>query len=366
MLFKEANDSTIKVIQKLDKVKEGIPDNVTQTFTFDNSKIYTILPTSEILRLYDNVPRFAKAQSIMGNRLMYGNYVDGYNLKDANDNDIQLDYSCEKFSTFIENETLTPTYTDVDYNLIGTPITVTNAGFSVDLSNVSLDAGSIFSFGVTFIHSSFQGASVPTATTPPSEIQFLFTLNQTYSNVYDMVNSTEFLNSIGTVTNIQPMANACNGTTLTDSFNCILPATLNAFTKDDSGIGSALGQPINVVSNIGSSVVEFELLAGKYVSGTTNAYEYYKIQVAEAFFQNIADTKSLHSDRDYEVGIIYMDDFNRATTALMTTQTGSVYVPCGNSHLQNKVQDHWNLLHLKDSFCFEFLKQHHRMNLVFH
>jgi hypothetical protein len=336
LLFKEANDSTIKVIQKLDKVKEAIPDNVTQTFTFDNSKIYTILPTSEILRLYDNVPRFAKAQSIMGNRLMYGNYVDGYNLKDANDNDIQLDYSCEKFSTFITNETLTPTYTDVDYNLYSA-ITVTNAGFSVDLSNVSLDAGSIFSFGVTFIHSFFEGASVPTATTPPSEIQFIFTLNQTYSNVYEMVNSSEFLNNIGTVTNIQPMANACNGTTFTDSFNCILPATLNAFTKDDSGIGSALGQPINVVSNIGSSVVEFELLAAKYVSGTTNAYEYYKIQVAEAFFQNIADTKSLHSDRDYEVGIIYMDDFNRATTTLVSTNN-DVHIPCSDSTNKNQVK----------------------------
>jgi hypothetical protein len=66
--------------------------------TFSNGDIYTILSEGEILRLYDNVPRLAKAQTIMGNRLMYGNYLEGYDLKDVNDRDIQLTYVAEQKS----------------------------------------------------------------------------------------------------------------------------------------------------------------------------------------------------------------------------------------------------------------------------
>ena len=74
------NTGIIKVIEELDKEELGLVDNDEQTYTFSNSKIFTVLPNSEILRLYDNVPRLAEAQTIMGNRLVYGNYVDGYDL----------------------------------------------------------------------------------------------------------------------------------------------------------------------------------------------------------------------------------------------------------------------------------------------
>jgi hypothetical protein len=60
---------------------------------FSNGDIYTILSDGEILRLYDNVPRLARAQTIMGNRIMYGNYLEGYDLKDDSGNDIQLTYT---------------------------------------------------------------------------------------------------------------------------------------------------------------------------------------------------------------------------------------------------------------------------------
>ena len=39
-----------------------------------------VLGSDELLRLYDNVPKLAKAQTIQGNRLMYGNYVDQYDV----------------------------------------------------------------------------------------------------------------------------------------------------------------------------------------------------------------------------------------------------------------------------------------------
>ena len=109
LLFKEANSSVIKVIEKLNKAELGLLDNYLYTYNFVNSKIFTILAQSEILRLYDNVPRFAKAQTVMGNRLMYGNYVEGYNLIDDLGNPIRLNYSTDLITEEIGNSLL-PTY----------------------------------------------------------------------------------------------------------------------------------------------------------------------------------------------------------------------------------------------------------------
>ena len=72
----------------------GLSDNTTYTYEFSGSKIFTILPDYELLRLYDNVPVKAAAQTIMSNRLMYANYEEGYDLVSDGENGpkIRLDY----------------------------------------------------------------------------------------------------------------------------------------------------------------------------------------------------------------------------------------------------------------------------------
>jgi len=42
--------------------------------------IHAILPANQLLRPYDNVPRVALAQEVVGNRLVYGNYLQNYNM----------------------------------------------------------------------------------------------------------------------------------------------------------------------------------------------------------------------------------------------------------------------------------------------
>jgi len=56
ILYKESTSSVIKVIDKLSKNLEGYSDNTNYSLAFDNSKIFTVLPSVELLRLYDNVP----------------------------------------------------------------------------------------------------------------------------------------------------------------------------------------------------------------------------------------------------------------------------------------------------------------------
>ena len=56
LLFKEADSTSIKVIKTLNKKKDlGSINNTNTDYQFTNREIFTVLPDSEILRLYDNV-----------------------------------------------------------------------------------------------------------------------------------------------------------------------------------------------------------------------------------------------------------------------------------------------------------------------
>ena len=57
--------------------------------------IYAALPENQALRPWDNVPKSAKAQEITGNRLVYGNYKQGYDV----DNGFELSANYEKRNT---------------------------------------------------------------------------------------------------------------------------------------------------------------------------------------------------------------------------------------------------------------------------
>ena len=50
----------------------------TTTVAFRNDKLSGALSLDEVNKSYDNVPQVAKAQAIVGGRLMYGNYKEGY------------------------------------------------------------------------------------------------------------------------------------------------------------------------------------------------------------------------------------------------------------------------------------------------
>ena len=85
LVIYSARDNTLKSLASINKAQHGISsstpyERVINTFEYDNNKVYATLPPSELFRLYDNVPLRAQAQEIVGNRLVYGNYVQNYNL----------------------------------------------------------------------------------------------------------------------------------------------------------------------------------------------------------------------------------------------------------------------------------------------
>jgi len=353
LLFKEAGSNSIKVIEKLNKADLGLPDNTTLQYTFTNSKIYTVLPESELLRLYDNVPLLAKAQTIMGNRLVYGNYVEGYDLIDKFENPIRLTYVSSLDSKEISNDPLVDGTASGNYTING-PQTIPQAIFTVDLTPVAgeLNAGAQLNIGIRVTHATWSGSTpYPTETTQSVQVDWSYTLPIDYASVYALATSAEFLEAVGTIGNIKPVYDptpgnptSCDGFTFTDILNCALPNNLTgstSVTKYASGI-SAAGQPISVISTPASNIIQFQVPAMNYVGDVANpttysVYEYYNISYGEAFWSGISTPPSLHSNRGYEIGIVYMDEYLRASTALVS-EDNTVHVPCGYCDRQNQIR----------------------------
>jgi hypothetical protein len=344
LLFKDMNSGTIKVIEKLNKEDLGLFNNTEYSYTFSDQKIFTILPSSEILRLYDNVPLLSTAQTIMGNRLIYANYLEQRDIVTAGGFPTQLEYTTDLEANIIGLKDIDEELSSTDYTIDGLVQVPESQVTFIDVGDLELKAGASISIQIFFTHNQFSGnpADFPNVTTQSSEISFGFILPQDYSSVYELATSVSFIDAVGTITNIEPVVDACDGSTLTDEFNCIIPTQLSGLTKFESGISTA-GQPIRIEASPGSNNIGLVLPAMRFVDDPTGAaitvsvYEYYEITAADFSFLEIGNPTSLHSDRTYEVGIIYMDDFNRATTALVSPNN-TISVPCANSELQNKIQ----------------------------
>jgi hypothetical protein len=369
LLFKNAQDSTIKVIDKFNKADRGFSDNSTQTYLFDNSNIFTILPASEILRLYDNVPRFALGQTIMGNRLIYGNYIDGYNLQ-RNGFDTQVEYTVDLISNNTVSNLLDGVISQSSYDIVSRSITVTcNNTASINLSSVKdkLKKGSVLTIDLSFQHNSFEGPNTPTIQTPLTSAVVSFTMPKDYTSVYELATSVEFINAIGNSSprNINPVYaptgnKSCNGVTFTDDFNCKIPNNLTTTTGSVEKFASAISgsslvgttaynnnEPIGLTAfplSPFDNVIVFKIPYMRFVDDvalggdtSNDAYEFYDLNTFNASFQSTSTLGSLHSNRGYEIGMVYMDDFGRSSTALVSSNN-ALQVPCSASGSKNSIQ----------------------------
>ncbi len=65
----------------------NIPDNylnIRGYYLIDSENIYAAIAEEQLLRPYDNVPKTANAQEITGNRIVYGNYTQNYDVDTVN------------------------------------------------------------------------------------------------------------------------------------------------------------------------------------------------------------------------------------------------------------------------------------------
>jgi hypothetical protein len=82
ILYKSTDSPVVYVIKTVEKNIDPEWSTLNTGFLSDinitSDMVHKVVPSDQILRSWDNVPRFAKAQEIVANRLIYGNYVQGY------------------------------------------------------------------------------------------------------------------------------------------------------------------------------------------------------------------------------------------------------------------------------------------------
>ena len=356
VLFKDSNTNNIFIVEKFNKKDYGWADNSTQVFTFTNSKVYSVIGQDELLRLYDNVPRTAKAQTIQGNRLMYGNYVDQYNISNDTGSQIAINYQTSLFSNTIDFQALSNAdlSNGIAYTLSGTSINVTNSLATFDFSEIAdkLKLDATIGINLRLTTDQINGDTADPCYNPEFSngdisVSLSYRLPQDFASVYDMVSSPSFANAVGTVVNVnfQTIANCANGSSVTDEFNCNLsvPTNCAGWAKFNSSITDATAQQgFRLITTPGSSNVGFQPIAMNYRNTndpavTTDLFEYFRVEVATANFTSTDDISSLHSNRDYETGIVYMDEYARASTVLVS-EYNTTFVPSQSSINQNKIQ----------------------------
>tara|TARA_S200002703_G_scaffold143267_3_gene136177 strand:+ start:256 stop:6108 length:5853 start_codon:yes stop_codon:yes gene_type:complete len=363
LCYKLSDSNIINVIQNYDKIEFGLPHNINHMIVFDNSKIYTSLPSSELLRLFDNVPRFAKSQTIIGGRLVYGNYVDGFNMVDSDGAKVKMTYTAERRVLDVFESDATTTLHNVTYDISGSSVVVDDAEARVDLSNQSLEEGETFSLVFNF---SREASSTYVRTADEIDefsFEMEFTLPKTYSSIYDLFNSGDFIRALGFdvssqgYTNILPINTTnnvgdnefCDSTSnFTEQYMCAYESIRSRTSMSIVGngidaVGTSIGslvetRQIEVTPSTGSSIVSFKFPAFKINHAGADFYEYFSITSVD-YLSSIAPSgvKSLHSNRDYDVGVVYMDEYNRSST-VHVSQNNTVYMPPSGSDERNTVR----------------------------
>lgn len=117
VLYFDTYKLNVYIIDNYNKTDIIIPDNFKYTITFSANKIYTPLESSEVTRLFDNVPLTAKAQEIIGNRLVYGNYVQFRDIVNANGIKIVPNYNLVLEDEVITTEPKKTFRSDRDYEI---------------------------------------------------------------------------------------------------------------------------------------------------------------------------------------------------------------------------------------------------------
>ena len=79
LLYKESNSP---VVYTVDTIRHGDLLNTVAGYEVNPTQIRAALPENQLLRSYDNVPRKALAQEITANRLIYGNYLQNYDIQE--------------------------------------------------------------------------------------------------------------------------------------------------------------------------------------------------------------------------------------------------------------------------------------------
>lgn len=311
LVFKESNSETPYVVETFNKKDNEWGDNEEQSFRFSNSKIYRVLDQNELYRLFDAVPRKAKAMDVIGNRIVFGNYLEGYDLKDKFGERLKIDYEVSLF---------TKDLTDVEIPTELLTLSVENDLITFDLTDVELNEGSRLSFEIDIIEKDNGGDGTFNG-------NFDFILNRDYNDVADLATDSEFNQLIQEVMTDIFLSDYTNTPPVNSAFDSNTTFSVDSYT------------PTSFTLKTPSITYEIDNTPGDPndadFSYQTNNWGF--TLSSNAASRESATDASCKTNRSYEVAIIYLDEYGRATTAL-TCPENTLFIPQKNSIYQNKIR----------------------------
>ena len=89
IVYKDSSNANIYTVDKKKK------DAFKGVYELEKEQIHAVIENNQLLRQWDNVPRKAKAQEVTANRIIYGNYLQNYNVT----NDVAFEVSRDDYPT---------------------------------------------------------------------------------------------------------------------------------------------------------------------------------------------------------------------------------------------------------------------------
>jgi len=85
ILYKESDTLVVRILETIPRTDTRITSNSTNTFTYNYNSNEPKLPVREeqVVRVFDRVPIRAKTQSVTGNRVVYGNFLNKHTPPEA-------------------------------------------------------------------------------------------------------------------------------------------------------------------------------------------------------------------------------------------------------------------------------------------
>ena len=111
IIYKEDTSPNIYIIDTIKPLHTSLTGFLNnfwdeEEYVVKSEQISRAIESNQLLRPWDNVPRKALAQEITGNRIVYGNYTHGYDLKINDNEDYYPDFNFDFDNTNITNDTL--------------------------------------------------------------------------------------------------------------------------------------------------------------------------------------------------------------------------------------------------------------------
>ncbi|MBC7845574.1 MAG: Ig-like domain-containing protein [Flavobacterium sp.] len=305
IIFKESNSNVLSIIETFDKAKEGWADNSLQNLQFSNNKNYRALPSTELGRTFDNVPRKAKALTLINNRLVVGNYQEGYNIADANGKKIKLDYNVSlKSIPLNNNNSFITAMTQIDGSN-----TATISNYTDPTLTLLLKKGYLITFNFTIVK------TAPSLNTLVYEASFDYPLDKDFANLQELFLYPAFVSFSNVIINDFALTYQDH---LAPGETVVTPPALSIFTTGLNAVGFSVTPLIHTTDPVTVDVSQSLFFqSSTYVS-----------------IISTSSSASCKSNRDYEVGLEYYDTVSRETVTL-TCPNNSIYIPNEMSEYKN-------------------------------